>query len=64
MTVTITITCDNAAFEDYPGEEIARILRVLAQDAENVPDMPRADWDGYKVRDINGNTVGRVTVTD
>lgn len=58
MKLTITIDMDNAAFADYPGPEIVRILRRLAQEY--------CDWgiDGTwgsrnrALRDINGNTVG------
>lgn len=32
--ITITIETDNAAFEDYPASEVARILRKLADDIE------------------------------
>lgn len=54
--ITIKISTDNAAFEMDRDTEIARILERLA-----------ADWysvgDGTKIRDINGNTVGSVTLT-
>lgn len=63
MRVTITLDCGNAAFDDAPGYEVARILRQLADDAENVPGLPRQEWNGYKLRDVNGNTVGAVKVS-
>lgn len=50
----LLITCDNAAFEDAPHIEVARILRDLAKRME--------DGDSFAtyrdLRDINGNTVG------
>lgn len=53
-TIHITIDIDNAAFEDAGGTEVARILRKLATQYEH---------DGFyvfeKLRDINGNTVGK-----
>ena len=55
-TVTITINTENAAFEDSPTGEIARILRDLAE---------RFEQDGIppeKLFDINGNSVGTVTI--
>lgn len=62
MTVTITIKCDNAAFGETQtecGEELARILRVLADDlSENGPDdAPK------NLRDVNGNRVGSMSLS-
>ena len=59
----ITINTDGAAFEDYGAEtEIARILTAYAQELAdgvlNVSIGPR------KLRDVNGNTCGQVTITD
>ena len=59
MNIKITINTDNAAFKDNPTGEVCRILRDLAD---------RADDYGIenteRLRDINGNTVGKVTVED
>jgi len=59
MNIIITINTDNEAFGDDPGVELSRILRGLADDCAD-------GWQGYldAPRDINGNTVGRVTITD
>jgi hypothetical protein len=68
---TITMRMGNEAFTDYPGEELARILRGLAdhvegQTAQRPPGAKRAG----RLRDINGNTVGtwkwsgKATLTD
>ncbi|USK62287.1 hypothetical protein [Peribacillus asahii] len=51
--VTVTIKTGNAAFEENPNMEIARILRELANNLE-------ADVHPGKLRDLNGNTVGTV----
>lgn len=56
--IIITIKTDNAAFDNTDDpctrqNEIARILRELADEFENGGE-PSA------LRDINGNTVGRV----
>ena len=50
----------NAAFEDWPRSEAARILRAYANtlEAHDLPD--RGDPD--TLRDINGNTVGQAKV--
>jgi hypothetical protein len=62
MKVTITIDAGaNAAFEQCPGDEVARILReYLASDVEGLQDLSTLDGDG--LRDINGNRVGAVGV--
>lgn len=53
--VRITIDTGNAAFEDEPASEIARILRKIAEDFESGA-QPTL------VRDSNGNRVGEVVV--
>ncbi len=53
---TLTIECDNAAFEDDAGAEVARILRDAADDLDG--DM-MAETGSANLRDINGNIVGR-----
>jgi len=58
-TIMITIETSNAAFEDYPAGEVSRILQELARD---VRDRELAELDGRRLRDVNGHTVGRVTV--
>lgn len=53
----LTIETVNAAFDDAPASEIARILRDLADKLERdgVPMDGRENW---RLRDVNGNTVG------
>lgn len=58
MTLTLTIDCDNAAFEDCG--EVARILRELA---ERVDGREAHDMDEIILRDVNGNRVGDVRVS-
>lgn len=56
MKAKIEIKMDNAAFGDDPNAELARILRELAEQAEN----------GLRIRtlfDINGNRVGRFEIS-
>jgi hypothetical protein len=48
----LTIRTDNAAFEDDPGAECARILRDVATAIER-------GTRGAPLHDINGNQVGR-----
>lgn len=58
MRVTLTIDTGNAAFADEgEGAEVARILRGAALKFEQVG-TPIA----FTLRDLNGNTVGRVEV--
>lgn len=54
--ITIKIETGNAAFDDSPTGEIARILRRLAKDFEEVglPD--------HYLRDGNGNVCGSVQI--
>lgn len=57
MELTLTMTMDNAAFEDFPGTEAARILREVAKKIEN----------GYtdgRMMDINGNKVGEWEINE
>jgi hypothetical protein len=53
--ITVVIETKNAAFEDAPASEIARILRDMASRVESVGFLPVP-------RDINGNICGYVTV--
>jgi hypothetical protein len=60
--ITITIDTGNAAFDGgNAGAEVARILRKTA---ERIAAAGIKRCDGIAVLDINGNTVGRVTVAD
>lgn len=56
MTITITLSTENAAFENHAGEEIARILKELAQQIGGWPG--RSDFT-LEIRDFNGNRVGK-----
>lgn len=57
---TLTIDTDNAAFENGGNEEIARILRKLADRVL----YGTQDQDEFGVvLDINGNRVGNWTLT-
>lgn len=61
MKFKIKIETGNAAFEDNPGFEIARILRgVITQLGQN--ELP--DLDGVKLYDEQGNSVGKITVKE
>lgn len=55
MTATIKVQMDNAAFEDSPSRELARILRRLADQVE-------AGTKEVNLRDVNGNAVGTFKV--
>ena len=62
MTFTMTLECDNAAFDQDPQIEIARILAKLADQIHRGPDMIGAEAGG-RLLDINGNHVGDWEVT-
>lgn len=55
---TLSITCDNAAFDDVgPHLEVARILAEIAD---------QLDHGCYRasIRDVNGNVVGSYVLED
>jgi hypothetical protein len=60
MNVTIRIKCDNAAFaDDMRGSEVARILQGLANDCADRDLLP---GEVINLRDVNGNSVGKMEV--
>lgn len=54
--ISIRIETGNAAFEEHPAHEIARILRKLAAQFE-LDGLPPAN-----LRDLNGNVCGTVYI--
>ena len=56
--VNIRIETSNAAFEEKPLYEVARILRRLADD------LTTHGWEPGNLRDLNGNTVGYISIFD
>lgn len=56
MQYFVKLNCDNAAFEENPGVELARILRELAAKVEQFTFEHQTTT--FPVRDINGNKVG------
>jgi hypothetical protein len=68
MKVLIEIECDNAAFEDNPDVEFARILDTCKR-ATSCVDVFGAIQTGsarhfsHTLQDINGNKVGKFEVT-
>jgi hypothetical protein len=58
--ITIKIETDNAAFDNY-GEEVARILRRLADDIEDDGTRRQRQYT-HNLYDINGNKVGEARV--
>lgn len=60
MKITITIHCDNAAFDGAPEVEVSRILTDLS---ERCVDRGIKALDGSMIRDINGNPVGHFLCT-
>ena len=64
-TLTIKLKLDNAAFcdgRDNPaqGQEVARILRILADRLEHLDDVATHFLGGHPLYDVNGNVVGTV----
>lgn len=50
--LTLEFSMTNAAFEDYPRQEAAQILRKIAGQLENGSEYGN-------IRDLNGNTIGK-----
>lgn len=57
-TLKIVINSDNSAFEPDCGMEVARILRELAQQAEDAGNSMITNGFRSAIMDINGNKVG------
>lgn len=53
MNFKLTVDCNNDAFEPFPNDELARILRRLADRLDSA-----ASPDAGTLADANGNTVG------
>jgi len=64
MKLIIEINTDNAAFQEYDqaGSEVGRILKDLARSVTGLSEVDLREYQGLKLRDSNGNTVGKVTV--
>ena len=64
MKAIIKIQMDNDAFVQYPSVELARILKVLADNIEGQEYGGACDRVGHMIgcRDINGNSVGRLEI--
>ena len=60
VSCTIEIELENAAFEGDPATELVRILKELAKNIEN--GRVSVSIGSTKIRDVNGNTVGKMTV--
>jgi hypothetical protein len=56
MRFTLEIKMDNAAFEDDPSYEVARILKETAKRIEGHPHF--SPGHEQPLHDVNGNTVG------
>jgi len=60
MNITIRINCDNAAFENDPSREVARILHNLSVDIDETPIDP---GDKITLFDLDDNYVDEYKVT-
>lgn len=63
MQFTINFTMDSDAFTEYPADEVRRILDSISNDIENI--LPPTDDLYYrKIKDINGNTIGELIISN
>ena len=60
MNAIIKINMDNAAFDDCPGVELARILVKLALNAKWVSEAGTV----LPAYDVNGNKVGELRIEE
>lgn len=59
MQALININLDNEAFQDNEAQELARVLRFLADDI-----VKGVAGDYKPLRDLNGNRVGKFVIED
>lgn len=59
FTMSMTVEMDGAAFEDDEGVELSRIIATAAECVRANLGYD-TEGEGVPLRDINGNTVGRV----
>jgi hypothetical protein len=59
LSVTVKITCENAAFADDCEGEVARLLKQAAKKVE-AGELERLGY--IPLMDINGNKVGSVEI--
>lgn len=66
MTLTITIDCDNAAFDRPTGREVYKILQCVARTVRPCGSRRVVGQvlEDLRLRDSNGNTVGKVEVSE
>ena len=61
MKLSISLSLDNAAFEDYGVSEVERILSDLCSRLPDPLDQTGGELNLY---DLNGNCVGSARITD
>lgn len=66
MRALITVNMDNAAFDEHPPTELARILAKLASDINITATLylAAARAEPQPLRDANGNKVGHFIIED
>lgn len=61
MKFTLELNLDNAAFEDFGGAELSRILRMCANHFDDSVILEPCE---RKLMDVNGNTIGGFAVVE
>ena len=64
MNVYVKINIGNAAFADHEGIEVARLLHRAARYIEDQMTLEQTHLDHVSLRDINGNNVGKVWLSE
>ncbi len=60
MKLTLEIEMDNAAFDQYAGDELSRIFQKIADKCEMLPGRANLSGESMEIRDSNGNKIGKL----
>lgn len=62
MDLKIEINLDNDVFAECPNDEICLLLQRIGRQF-TCADIPK-DMDGKTIKDTNGNTIGKIKITN
>ena len=63
MQASIEINMDNAAFGEDGIEKANELRRILIKLADKLDVIDTEDGEDLPIKDVNGNTVGRLCIT-
>lgn len=62
MKITIEMNCDNAAFAEDLGSEVAQVLKQVNRICSEAGYIETFAYSKHNLRDTNGNIVGTLVV--